>query len=884
MASESAPYRRLRALRMDERAPASSLGPGPGNRRAAADVRRWVTFPVTGTGALWLIGAFLLGRVLWWGEMHPFLPMAVIAATAWRPGGQVFWAWFGALLGVASQHAQQPVLLLSYGTAALAAHLLAGFLHRRQLFAGSALGLATAGAAAYWLVRLAWLVGQGAVPMLVLDAGGEALLSLLGGYALLVIWTETAGTGSGPAMSAADGAARLSPSRVGFALDPRPLTHGQWLSLIFLAGAGVAGLGDLKLAGGVPVASAAIGWLVLSAARVGGLGVASGVGIALDLVPALFALGLGSALPFGGALGLAAGVLSAWKSWVMAAGYMGMALLLSLQEATPWLMAGQWLALGLGLVCFLLVPSEFYARLARMIPDTAEQRQAQVDRLHRAHRAFVAKLNQFAALFQDLAGTFSQSPPPPEDQQKGILQAVGVVQELMAGTCSHCKSVRYCWNERFYTTYASFLGLITAAEKKGQVAAADVPGQLRGRCSYLPRVVDGVNSYMARLNTCTEWADRLAESRAVVAGQLRGVADILQNLAQETRLDVLYLDGAEQQLWRFFRRSGLPMQQIVVTRGPHDRIQVDLVFPACQQGLQCPRLLIPALSRLLRLPLMQADLRCGMQSGEQSCSLRLLPQVQYAIQTARASRAQDGGLISGDACSRLDLGDGRVASILSDGMGTGPRASLQSSVTVNMLEQLLKAGLNRYFAVHTVNSLLLLRSSEEIFATVDLALLDRYTGLVEFVKIGSPPSYIKRGKEVAVVRGEAPPAGMLPDLEVDVSTRQLQHGDLLVMLTDGIYESVPRQEGQGADDWIPGFLSQLASDNPQEVADALLAAALQSQSGRSRDDMTVVVMRLAWWHEQPRQASPEPAPVARLQRREARRSAWPESPQEQALG
>src|SRR5690606_12632426 len=123
----------------------------------------------------------------------------------------------------------------------------------------------------------------------------------------------------------------------------------------------------------------------------------------------------------------------------------------------------------------------------------------------------------------------------------------------------------------------------------------------------------------------------------------------------------------------------------------------------------------------------------------------------YEVETGVASAAKDGGLLSGDCFTTIELGNGKFAVALSDGMGNGARAWMESSAALTMLEQLLKSGIDERLAVKSVNSMLLLRSPDEMFATIDLALIDLHSAQANLLKIGSMPSFIKRGREVLPV-------------------------------------------------------------------------------------------------------------------------------------
>ncbi|MGJ8868758.1 SpoIIE family protein phosphatase, partial [Salmonella enterica] len=88
---------------------------------------------------------------------------------------------------------------------------------------------------------------------------------------------------------------------------------------------------------------------------------------------------------------------------------------------------------------------------------------------------------------------------------------------------------------------------------------------------------------------------------------------------------------------------------------------------------------------------------------------------------------------------------GKYALAISDGMGNGERAHYESSETLQLLKQILQPGIEETIAIKSINSILSLRTSDEIFSTLDLAMIDLQDANVNFLKIGSTPSFIKRG-------------------------------------------------------------------------------------------------------------------------------------------
>ncbi len=213
---------------------------------------------------------------------------------------------------------------------------------------------------------------------------------------------------------------------------------------------------------------------------------------------------------------------------------------------------------------------------------------------------------------------------------------------------------------------------------------------------------------------------------------------------------------------------------------------------------------------------------------------------RYLVATGWASAAKEK--VSGDTAAVLPLPGGRVALVLSDGMGTGSRAAGDSAATVWFLERLLTAGFAVDVAVKTVNSLLLLKLPEESFTTVDMTVIDTAAGEAEFLKVGAAPSFVKRVREVATVKAASLPVGIMQQVEIEPVRWLLAAGDIIVMVSDGVVE-VPGR-GLEREAWVANFLRRLPDGDPQEIAGRILREAIELSGASRRDDMTVLVAKI----------------------------------------
>ena len=186
-----------------------------------------------------------------------------------------------------------------------------------------------------------------------------------------------------------------------------------------------------------------------------------------------------------------------------------------------------------------------------------------------------------------------------------------------------------------------------------------------------------------------------------------------------------------------------------------------------------------------------------------------------------------------------DLPGGKKGVALSDGMGAGEEAFRESTMVVELLEELLDAGFPVKTAVQLMNTALVIGREEVRFSTIDVSLFDLYSGECEFVKAGAATTYIKREKEVEKIHSVTLPIGVIQDIEIDTVTKKLESGNFVIMVTDGVIDALPT--GQ-QDSMMSRFISEIEIQNPKEVAHHILEKVLECSSELPVDDMTILVI------------------------------------------
>ncbi len=93
-----------------------------------------------------------------------------------------------------------------------------------------------------------------------------------------------------------------------------------------------------------------------------------------------------------------------------------------------------------------------------------------------------------------------------------------------------------------------------------------------------------------------------------------------------------------------------------------------------------------------------------------------------------------------------------------------------------------------------------------------------------------------------MVRSNSLPVGILNEIDVAANVRVMEPGDVLVMMTDGILDSLPDRADK--EEWIARMLRREETQDPAQLVQLLVERAKQAAGGKIRDDVTLMVARL----------------------------------------
>ena len=279
------------------------------------------------------------------------------------------------------------------------------------------------------------------------------------------------------------------------------------------------------------------------------------------------------------------------------------------------------------------------------------------------------------------------------------------------------------------------------------------------------------------------------ESRKQYAAHMRQMAGMLQSVA-DTSVQLIRLGGRqEKQIVRALAGEGIVVEDIYLLRGKEDRLQITISVRLTKNKSMTVEEIAGYLSVLMDIRLVPQK-RNPYFVGEESVSLYFEEEPIFSCLTAAACATEETESVSGDSYSFLETDDS-VAMILSDGVGSGESAARDSGRIVDLTERILDAGLGPDMAMLFLNGMAGAEGDENRMATLDLCRIDLYRGECETVKAGGAAGFIKRSDRVEKIQSRQLPLGMSASEDISEKKWQLNSGDLVLLVSDGVVQNWP---------------------------------------------------------------------------------------------
>lgn len=402
--------------------------------------------------------------------------------------------------------------------------------------------------------------------------------------------------------------------------------------------------------------------------------------------------------------------------------------------------------------------------------------------------------------------------------------------------CKSCGQNALCWQKRYNDTCSVMNGALNVLRQNGAVTPGELPEDFALECRNPDELCAMLNKQFLEYTSRETMKRKARQVRGVVTDQFEGMALMIDAMGQELGRLSAQDDAAAARVRDYLKKQTIVAQGLICAVDKQSNMTLEFTMPSY---------------KLSRLDMVELTLRMGElcerefdlparyeREGSGVVTLSFWEKAVYVVKwgATQLGNTDSASKLCGDSYSYVDGRGGRVNLILSDGMGSGGAAAVDSTMTAELFRRLLEAGVSMEAGLKLVNSALLVKSGDESLATIDLIGIDLYTGRVDFYKAGAAPTFIRKSGKGGYVQSRSLPVGILNGVSFEKNSLTLREGDWIVMVTDGAVAA--------GYEWILSDLEHYGGSDPKALSRKLATEAQRRRSDNHQDDITVIAVLL----------------------------------------
>lgn len=609
------------------------------------------------------------------------------------------------------------------------------------------------------------------------------------------------------------------------------ITNEKLLSLTFVIALALSGVGRTITIGYFNLCQIVLSVIIMVLALIRGAAVGACAGVTAGIIASLGNENIMSTVGLYALCGFAAGcVKNTGKTGVLTA-FLFSGAAVGFLSSFSFSSSGEIVNMILGGALFLALPKKAIERVASFT-DGYGIEPDEVQYMKKAKNYITGRLSGLVRSYERLSDAVSV-----EETDTSFSDTVKKASEhAVMKVCAKCGMKNMCWEREAKESADMINSLSRKAEEKGFFDAFDFPKTFKKRCINFSEFCQSINHYFSLSRANYLWSKQFSGSRSVISEQYREFSKTLSKLKLEFLGELSgdngYEGKLEAKIYTRLSNLGIDIKNISIRENKRGFYGAEIRFNDSEYK-NYKNQIIETVAEVLETKLNIVSSRTRDEDNllVLEAVYRFYPMCSSA--TVKKNKREENG----DSIIKETLPDSRFFMAVSDGMGTGNEASVQSRKTNEMLRELLYASYPSMQAIKLVNSALS-SGGGEVFSTVDMLTVDLMNGESEFIKIGAMPSVLLSEEGAESIFSSNLPIGILDNVSGATIKRTLSADDVVIMFSDGLCDI---KKGIR---WVADTALEIREKNPDEIAEIILKEAIIRKRGKIDDDMSVVVFKL----------------------------------------
>ena len=202
--------------------------------------------------------------------------------------------------------------------------------------------------------------------------------------------------------------------------------------------------------------------------------------------------------------------------------------------------------------------------------------------------------------------------------------------------------------------------------------------------------------------------------------------------------------------------------------------------------------------------------------------------------------------VGGDFYDFFRIDDDHIGFVIADVSGKGVPAAIFMAVSRTLIRATGIRGVKPSECITYSNNLLAKESVNSMFVTVFYGIYNIQTGEITYTNAGHNPPYLLKanGSLQMLPMTKDIVAGAIDDYQYSEDKIQMEHGDILLLYTDGVTEATNTDFNEYGDERLKALLKKQAQEECQQIINAVKAdvKAFVGEAEQS-DDITLLALR-----------------------------------------
>lgn len=202
--------------------------------------------------------------------------------------------------------------------------------------------------------------------------------------------------------------------------------------------------------------------------------------------------------------------------------------------------------------------------------------------------------------------------------------------------------------------------------------------------------------------------------------------------------------------------------------------------------------------------------------------------------------------VGGDFYDFFRIDDQRIGFVVADVSGKGVPAAIFMAVSRTLIRATGVRGVSPAECISYSNELLAQESANSMFVTAFYGIYNLTTGQVTYTNAGHNPPYLMKadGTILQLPFSSDLVVGAIDDFKYSEETLLLEHGDTLLLYTDGVTEAINSGDEEFGEQRLQALLAQLTSNSSQDIIGRIKACVSDfAGEAEQSDDITLLAIK-----------------------------------------